>query len=85
MSSNNNILLKSNLKSESKIICKYFIVGKCIKGEKCPYLHSQLPLKQENIIERECPMYSIGYCKNGPLCQFIHIKKIMRKFQQIKK
>ena len=75
MSSNNNILLKSNLKSESKIICKYFIVGKCIKGEKCPYLHSQLPLKQENIIERECPMYSIGYCKNGPLCQFIHIKK----------
>ena len=74
MSSNNNNL-KSNLKSESKIICKYFIVGKCIKGEKCPYLHSQLPLKQENITQRECPMYTIGYCKNGPLCKFIHIKK----------
>ena len=63
------------MKSESKIICKYFIHGKCIKGEKCPYLHSQFKLEQEDISERECPMYSVGYCKNGPMCKFIHIKK----------
>ena len=63
------------MKSESKIICKYFILGKCIKGEKCPYLHSQFKLEQDEISDRECPMYSIGYCKNGSMCKFIHIKK----------
>ena len=65
------------MKSESKIICKYFILGKCKKGEKCPYLHSQFNLEQDqdDFSERECPMYSIGYCKNGPMCKFIHIKK----------
>ena len=73
MSSNN--INKLNIKSEKKIVCKYFIVGKCIKGEKCPYLHSQLSLQKEALSQRECSMYSIGYCKNGPMCKFIHIKK----------
>ena len=58
---------------KSKIICKYFISGKCIKGEKCPYLHSQIDKPKDS--EIECPMYRIGYCKNGPVCQFAHIKK----------
>ena len=68
------------MKSESKIICKYFILGKCKKGEKCPYLHGQFKLDQDDISERECPMYSIGYCKNGSLCKFIHIKKDKIKY-----
>ena len=60
--------------TKSKIICKYFILGKCIKGENCPYLHSQVE-KPKDVTEVECPMYSIGFCKNGPVCQFLHIKK----------
>ena len=60
--------------TKSRIICKYFISGKCIKGENCPYLHSQID-KPKDMLEVECPMYSVGYCKNGPVCQFIHIKK----------
>ena len=60
--------------TKSRIICKYFISGKCIKGENCPYLHSQID-KPTDMLEVECPMYSVGYCKNGPVCQFIHIKK----------
>ena len=63
------------MKSESKIICKYFIAGNCLKGEKCHYLHSKFEIEQDNIPERECPMYSIGFCKNGSMCKFIHIKK----------
>ena len=59
---------------KSKIICKYFILGKCIKGENCPYLHSQVE-KPKDMTEVECPMYSIGFCKNGPVCHFLHIKK----------
>ena len=59
---------------KSKIICKYFILGKCIKGENCPYLHSQVEKPQE-MIQTECPMYSVGFCKNGPVCLFKHVKK----------
>ena len=59
---------------KSKIICKYFIQGKCIKGENCPYLHSQIE-KPKETEQVECPMYSIGFCKNGPVCHFLHIKK----------
>ena len=59
---------------KSKIICKYFIQGKCIKGENCPYLHSQFENpKETNPVE--CPMYSVGFCKNGPVCHFLHVKK----------
>ena len=70
----------SSIKSEkkggikSKIICKYFIQGKCIKGEACPYLHSKVE-KPKAITQLECPMYNIGFCKNGRNCQFLHIKK----------
>ena len=49
------------MKSESKIICKYFILGKCIKGEKCPYLHSQFKLEQDEISDRECLTYCFNF------------------------
>ena len=67
-----NVFQRSAIKS--KIICKYFIKGICRKGEKCPYLHSQI-FTSKDLSEGECPMYSIGYCKNGPVCKFAHIKK----------
>ena len=70
----------SSMKSEkkggikSKIICKYFIQGKCTKGDSCPYLHSKVE-KPKEITQIECPMYNIGFCKNGRNCHFLHIKK----------
>ena len=59
---------------KTKIICKYFIQGKCTKGDSCPYLHSKVE-KPKDIIQTECPMYNIGFCKNGRNCHFLHIKK----------
>ena len=56
----------NNFSIKGKIICKYYILGKCLKGRNCPYLHMS---------KLECPNYHIGYCKDGPLCQFSHIKK----------
>ena len=69
-------LVKSEKKGgiKSKILCKYFIQGKCNKGETCPYLHSKVE-KPKEMSQMECPMYNIGFCKNGALCQFLHIKK----------
>ena len=56
----------NNFSIKGKIVCKYYILGNCIKGKNCPYFHMS---------KMECPNYSIGYCKEGPLCQFSHIKK----------
>ena len=68
--------MKSDKKggTKTKIICKYFIQGKCVKGESCPYLHSKVE-KPKEIITIECPMYNVGFCKNGRNCCFMHIKK----------
>ena len=77
----------SSMKSEkkggikSKIICKYFIQGKCTKGDSCPYLHSKVE-KPKEITQIECPMYNIGFCKNGRNCHFLHIKKEQKRIQQ---
>lgn len=56
-------------------MCKYYIKGKCNKGDNCPYMHSQFDSKSQNSCIEECPMYNIGYCKNGTMCHFIHNKK----------
>ena len=69
-----SIKLEKKGGTKSKIICKYFIQGKCTKGEACPYLHSKVE-KPKAITQLECPMYNIGFCKNGRNCQFLHIKK----------
>ena len=69
-----SIKLEKKGGTKSKIICKYFIQGKCTKGEDCPYLHSKVE-KPKAITQLECPMYNIGFCKNGRNCQFLHIKK----------
>ena len=69
-----SIKLEKKGGTKSKIICKYFIQGKCTKGDSCPYLHSKVE-KPKDIIQTECPMYNIGFCKNGRNCHFLHIKK----------
>ena len=66
-------LNSSGKPKKCKILCKYFMQGKCNRGEDCPYLHSQE--KSKPIPKIECPMYTVGYCKNGPLCHYLHIQK----------
>lgn len=68
---------KLSIPSKKKIMCKFFIMGNCTKGENCIYLHSETE-KNKRIINTpiiECPMYNLGYCKNGPLCKYKHVKR----------
>ena len=74
--STNNSTNKKEISIKKKIMCKYFMMGRCTKGENCFYLHSITEMKKRiNIKEKECPMYEIGYCKNGSLCKYKHIFK----------
>jgi len=68
------------------ILCKFWMMGNCLKVEKCEYLHSEREKRGLNynrsIIDgdTECPLYSLGFCKNGSMCNYKHTE---RKFDQL--
>jgi hypothetical protein len=63
---------------KKKIICKFWMMGNCIKDDKCPYLHTERDksgFQNKPLRDTECNLYKLGFCKNGPLCNFKHVKE----------
>jgi hypothetical protein len=67
------------------ILCKFWMMGNCLKDEKCEYLHSEREKRGLSYIrskidgDTECPMYSLGFCRNGSMCNYKHTE---RKLEQ---
>jgi hypothetical protein len=100
MSDRDDTKLKSlTTQKKLQIICKFWMMGNCTKGEKCIYLHKEsenipfqnVPFNQRSQLnqsaitqaEVDCPMYSLGFCKNGPMCKFSHKKKQTEDFETL--
>ena len=72
------------------ILCKFWMMGNCLKDEKCEYLHSEREKRGLNynrsIIDgdTECPMYSLGFCKNGSMCNYKHTVRKLDQLEQDK-
>ncbi|XP_063731439.1 zinc finger CCCH domain-containing protein 6 isoform X2 [Eleginops maclovinus] len=50
-------------------ICKYFLEGRCIKGEQCKFEHELVvPDKKKEL----CKFYLQGYCSKGDNCIYMH-------------
>ncbi|XP_027021675.2 zinc finger CCCH domain-containing protein 6 [Tachysurus fulvidraco] len=50
-------------------ICKYFIEGRCIKGDQCKFEHDNvIPEKKKEL----CKFYVQGYCTKGENCIYMH-------------
>ncbi|XP_066535143.1 zinc finger CCCH domain-containing protein 6 isoform X2 [Hoplias malabaricus] len=50
-------------------ICKYFIEGRCIKGDQCKFEHDNVvPEKKKEL----CKFYVQGYCTKGEKCIYMH-------------
>ncbi|TTI76916.1 Zinc finger CCCH domain-containing protein 6 [Bagarius yarrelli] len=50
-------------------ICKYFIEGRCIKGDQCKFEHDNVvPEKKKEL----CKFYVQGYCTKGENCIYMH-------------
>ncbi|KAA0718349.1 Zinc finger CCCH domain-containing protein 6 [Triplophysa tibetana] len=50
-------------------ICKYFIEGRCIKGDQCKFEHDNVvPEKKKEL----CKFYVQGYCTKGDACIYMH-------------
>eukprot|EP01095_Lingulamoeba_sp_RSL-Kostka_P016293 TRINITY_DN7930_c0_g1_i1.p1 TRINITY_DN7930_c0_g1~~TRINITY_DN7930_c0_g1_i1.p1 ORF type:complete len:346 (+),score=78.63 TRINITY_DN7930_c0_g1_i1:253-1290(+) len=48
-------------------ICKYFLKGSCVRGERCIYRHSR---GEKKVV---CKHWLRGLCKKGTHCEFLHI------------
>lgn len=52
-----------------RYICKYFLEGRCIKGEQCKFEHELvIPDKKKEL----CKFYLQGYCSKGENCIYMH-------------
>ncbi|XP_020843173.1 zinc finger CCCH domain-containing protein 6 isoform X1 [Phascolarctos cinereus] len=53
---------------KGKQICKYFLEGRCIKGDQCKFDHDAELEKKKEI----CKFYIQGYCTKGENCIYMH-------------
>uniref|UniRef100_H0V0V9 Zinc finger CCCH-type containing 6 n=1 Tax=Cavia porcellus TaxID=10141 RepID=H0V0V9_CAVPO len=60
---------------KGKQICKYFLEGRCIKGDQCKFDHDAELEKRKEI----CKFYLQGYCTKGENCIYIGAKKLLEK------
>uniref|UniRef100_H3C0K3 Zinc finger CCCH-type containing 6 n=1 Tax=Tetraodon nigroviridis TaxID=99883 RepID=H3C0K3_TETNG len=52
-----------------RYICKYFLEGRCIKGDQCKFEHEHVvPDKKKEL----CKFYLQGYCSKGDNCIYMH-------------
>merc|ERR1712218_204126 len=51
------------------IVCRYFMVGACQKGESCPYSHDRNISRKGTL---PCRFFQVGTCANGSNCRFSH-------------
>jgi hypothetical protein len=76
--------------AKKRIICKFWMMGNCLKEDKCEYLHQEreappfTPAKRGTAAQTECSMYKLGFCKNGPVCNYKHIKET-KSLEEIEK
>jgi hypothetical protein len=60
------------------IICKFWMMGNCIKDTKCDYMHTERDKNSYSMgfnQNQECPMFKFGFCKNGSMCTYKHIRE----------
>ena len=54
---------------QRKVLCRYFMVGACQKGDQCPYSHDKNISKKGTL---PCRFFQVGTCANGSHCRFSH-------------
>lgn len=59
-----------------RIVCKYWMEGKCYKGSTCTFSHAvepKVPLPEEQSSRQEiCQYYRLGNCLRGSQCLYSH-------------
>lgn len=58
----------TNIASKYKAICKFYLDGKCHKGNDCHFSHDCVVPKRKDL----CKFYLQGFCGKGDDCLFMH-------------
>merc|ERR1712226_1357588 len=70
---------------KSRVPCKNFLAGKCIKGELCDFSHdpSDMEARPLNLKSmKQCIFFAKGHCMRGPACPFSHGEKESREVEK---
>lgn len=54
---------------DGRLICRHFLLGKCIKGDECQLEHA---LDVHSVFKDVCKFYVQGCCTKGQTCPFMH-------------
>jgi len=57
------------------VMCRFYLVNQCIKGEECPFAHDPRELQQQPNLKKTalCNGYKRGFCKySAQECPFAH-------------
>ncbi len=71
-----HIMHEGEPKTQTTEVCKYFLIGTCLKGKKCPFSHDTrlVPCKFHHVK---------GFCNQGKLCKYSH-KPISKTQEKLK-
>ncbi|CAK9036260.1 unnamed protein product [Durusdinium trenchii] len=68
-------------------LCKFFVMGKCTRGQSCAFAHGQDKLRQQPDFSktRLCADFmELGSCAEGEGCKFAHGKSELRPGSAVK-
>ncbi|XP_072319412.1 uncharacterized protein [Eucyclogobius newberryi] len=58
-----------SMEVDGRLLCIYFLRGKCIKGEECQFEHIE---GYNGLIKAACKFYIQGFCLKGKNCPYLH-------------
>lgn len=70
-----------------RVPCRYWMEGKCGKGEECTFSHAQRPLRspEEARSDEVCRFHLAGTCLKGETCLYSHdLSRVPCKFFHVK-
>lgn len=68
-----NINHTSAAQVSPNVPCRFFNLGQCNKGDRCPFLHK----RAAHFSPQACKFYTNGFCRNGDSCPFSHDPKVI--------
>lgn len=64
--------------SRGKVLCRFYAINTCYKGENCPYSHDRALLdslghsSSQTSVNIPCKYFAAGSCNRGSDCRFSH-------------
>lgn len=75
-----NKRIKMSSEWQKKVLCRYYMMGVCQRGDSCPYSHDRSISNKGTL---PCRFFQSGTCANGSNCRFSHGAPDQEPIQQL--